>query len=101
MPVLIRRADGQPLYFPSLYTVTQLRATHRAPATIEQALRSVMLLHIVLEKDGVNLDERLRKGEILTIAEVDQLAKYCEMKLAAIDAEVQGNNWTTTVSRES
>lgn len=100
MPVLIRRADGQPLYFPTLYTVTQLRATHRATATIEQALRSVMLLYIVLEKDGVNVDERLRKGEILTIAEVDQLAKYCEMKLAAIEAEVQGNNWTTTVSRQ-
>jgi hypothetical protein len=54
-----------------------------------------MLLHIVLEKDGVNISERLRKGEILTIAEVDQLAKYCEINLAAIEVEVRGSNWTS------
>lgn len=85
MPVLVRRADGLPLYYPTLYTVTQLRATRRAAATIEQALRAVMVLYTLLGKIAVDLDDRLRQGALLTIGEVDLLVQYSGLSFAAID----------------
>ncbi len=83
--MLVRRADGLPLYYPTLYSVTQLRATHRAAATIEQALRAVLFLYTVLGKLSVDLDGRLRRGELLTIGEVDLLVQYSGLSIAAID----------------
>jgi integrase len=69
--------DGAPLFEPTLFALTELRATNKASATIAQALRSVMLLYLVLDQEGINLDQRLEKGELLHVHEIDEIARRC------------------------
>lgn len=76
-----------PLFEPTLYALTELRATSKASATIEQALRGVMVLHLVLDQLGVDLDLRLRNGRLLELSEVEEVARQCRLPLSSIVGE--------------
>ena len=84
LPMLIRRADGLPLYEPNLYALTVLRARNRASATLEQALRAVMVLHQTLDSLGIDLQERLSKGRVLELGEVDAILKAARLELGEL-----------------
>lgn len=56
LPLRCRRSTGHPLFDPTCYAVAELRGSGRASATIEQALRAVMALHLVLDRLGVDLN---------------------------------------------
>jgi hypothetical protein len=62
LPLLCRRSTGTPLFEPTVYAITELRAQNRASATIQQALRAVMVLYLVLERLKIDLDQRLGEG---------------------------------------
>jgi integrase len=83
LPMLCRRSTGLPLFEVTLYTLTQLRARNRASATIQQALRAVMVLFLVLDRLGVNLDQRLGEGRLLELGDVDELVRWCRLPLEA------------------
>jgi hypothetical protein len=42
LPILVSRS-GLPLFDPTLYVLAELRARNRSGATIEQALRAIMV----------------------------------------------------------
>lgn len=79
--MLCRRDTGLPVHSAMLWSLTELRATSLASATILQALRSVMVFHIVLDQLGVSLLERMEQGQLLTLAEVESLAAKCQRSL--------------------
>ncbi len=79
--MLCRRDTGLPVHSAMLWSLTELRATSLASATILQALRSVMVFHIVLDQLGVSLPERMEQGQLLTLAEVESLAAKCQRSL--------------------
>lgn len=79
--MLCRRDTGLPVHSAMLWSLTELRATSLASATITQALRSVMVFHIVLDQLGVSLLERMEQGQLLTLAEVESLAAKCQRSL--------------------
>ena len=79
--MLCRRDTGLPLHDATLWALTELRATNLASATLQQALRAVMVLYIVLNRLGVRLDERMEQGQLLTLAEVELLAAKCKQPL--------------------
>lgn len=79
--MLCRRDTGLPVHGALLWSLTELRATSLASATILQALRSVMVFHIVLDQLGVPLPERMEQGQLLTLAEVESLAAKCQRSL--------------------
>lgn len=79
--MLCRRDTGLPVHSALLWSLTELRATSLASATILQALRSVMVFHIVLDQLGVSLPERMDQGQLLTLAEVESLAAKCQRSL--------------------
>jgi integrase len=81
LPLLCFRESGLPLFEPTLYALTELRARNRSSSTMEQALRSVMLLYIALDHLEVNLDERLDHGRILDLGEIEELAFRCRLPL--------------------
>lgn len=79
--MLCRRDTGLPVHSALLWALTELRATSLASATILQALRSVMVFHIVLDQLGVSLPTRMEQGQLLTLAEVEGLAAKCQRSL--------------------
>lgn len=84
LPMLCQRDSGMPLFEPTLYALTELRARNRSSATIEQALRSVMLLYMTLDHLGIDLDERLSQGRILDLGEIEEVALSCRSSLDSL-----------------
>ena len=58
LPLLVDTSTGVPLFAPTVFAVTQLRARHRAAGTITQALHSVRVFLMALERLGVDLEAR-------------------------------------------
>jgi len=71
LPLLVDTSTGVPLFAPTVFAVTQLRARHRAAGTITQALHSVRVFLMALERLGVDLEARLSAGRLLTLHEID------------------------------
>lgn len=81
LPMLRYRASGIPLLEPMLYALTELRARNRAAATIQQALRAVMALYLVLDRLNVDLGQRLEDGRLLELGEVEEIVRCCRSPL--------------------
>ena len=77
LPLLVEQATGEPLYQPALYVLTQLRAKNLASATINQHCRAIMVLCFFLRERQIDLSERMTRGQFLSLAEVDALARSC------------------------
>lgn len=88
LPTLLDRASGVPDFDATLWVVTSLRGKNLASATIEQALRSLVLLYLVLRKQKINLTERLRAGSLLGAAECELIAKAARQKTPAVVIEM-------------
>lgn len=82
LPVLMDTRLGEPLFAPAIYSLTQLRARNLAANTIEQSLRSIMVLLLFLEQRGIDIEGRLRDGLILDLAEIELLANTCKLHVA-------------------
>lgn len=91
IPVLCDTSTGLPLFAPTLYSLTELRQRGLAAATLEQALRSVLVMQLILNRTGVDLDTRLREGRLLDMPEVDTLAADCRRSMA----------WLTTTAADT
>jgi integrase len=76
-PVLLERATGLPLYKPTLYALTRLRTKNRASETIGQCSLAVMVLMRFLKDHGIDLDERMARGRLFTLSEIETLVRYC------------------------
>jgi integrase len=86
-PVLLDRGSGAPLFDPTLFAVTQIRGRNRATATIEQALRAVMVLHVFLDASGIDLPARLQEGRLLELGELEELARHCRLPVDALEVD--------------
>lgn len=91
LPVLRGRESGEPVYEPTLYASVYLRSKNVAALTIEQALRSVMVLLLTLEALSLDLTARLRTGRLLSLREVDAIVSACKLELT----ELQNDAGTT------
>lgn len=87
LPMLCRRFTGVPLFEPTVFAITELRAQNRASATIQQALRAVMVLYRVLDRLKIDLDERLGEARLLELGEIEELARWCRLPLEAFTEE--------------
>lgn len=85
LPLLIAAATGIPLWNPTLFVVSELRAINRASATLEQATRALMVAHQVLDHLDINLDTRLKKGRLLDVSELDELTNLAGVTQKGLD----------------
>lgn len=76
-PVLVALATGEPLFEPTVYALNELRATNKASNTIDQVLRSILLLQLFLNASKIDIERRLQKGQVLALHEIDQLVRQC------------------------
>lgn len=84
-PVLCHRQDGMPVHSATLWVLTELRATNLSTNTLHQALRSLMVLFIVLDELKIDLSARLRDGQFLTAGDVETIVRACRLPIAGGD----------------
>ncbi|KPX71691.1 MULTISPECIES: tyrosine-type recombinase/integrase [Pseudomonas syringae group genomosp. 2] len=82
LPVLIALTTGVPLFEPSVYVLSEIRATNRASNTIDQVLRSIMVLQLFLDSRGVEIQQRIRQGGVFRLNELDELVRHCRRPVA-------------------
>lgn len=80
---MVDRESGIPDFDATLWVVSSLRNRNAASETIAQALRSLVLLYTVLRKCKVNLSERLGTGNLLTLAEIQEISIACRRPQSA------------------
>lgn len=85
LPLLLDAETGIPLFNPALFIITELRATNRASATLQQAARSIMVAHQILDHLGIDLNVRLAEGRLLDVSELDALADLAGMTQEGLD----------------
>lgn len=81
LPILLHRSTGMPIFYPNLYAITVLRQTNRASATIERSLREISILLDFLAIENIDLSGRMRSGSLLTLGEIDGLARNCRQSV--------------------
>lgn len=86
LPVLVDRTVGEPLFEPTVYTVSELRARNQASNSIEAALRAVMILYIFMELRHIDLERRLQEGKVLGLGEVEELVRLCRLPMKELSA---------------
>jgi integrase len=84
LPFLCLHATGMPLIPPTVFALASLRATNLATATISQALRAVMVLYLALDDLDIDLDERIYKGRLLDLGEIESLTQLCALPIEHI-----------------
>ncbi len=97
LPMLCRRSTGLPLFEATLYSLTELRAQNRSSSTIQQALRAVMVLCLVLDRLNIDLDQRLGEGRLLELGDIEELVRWCRLPLEAFVDEPQRPEATSRV----
>ncbi|MGQ3089779.1 MAG: hypothetical protein ACT6QZ_02735 [Methylophilus sp.] len=83
LPLLID-SSGIPLFEPTVFAISVLRGRNLASNTIKQALRGVMVLQTMLDRESINLDRRFEQGEFLTYGEIDRLVALTKLEMDAI-----------------
>jgi len=83
--MLLGKETGLPLWDPTLFILNELRATNLATNTIEQAARAVMVAHQVFCYLRIDLNDRLSRGRLLTLGEIDVLAKLAAFRQEELD----------------
>jgi integrase len=90
-PVLIDRDSGMPLFDPTVYCVSGLRARNKATNTIDQALRSIMVLLTFLKTNHINLRERFQNGALFNLNEIDELISISRKSYSPRDSRDKGS----------
>lgn len=75
-------SKGIPLFEATVYSLTQLRMNNLATNTIESSLRSIMIFYRWLDLRDINIRERGRHGELLTLVEIESLIWFCRLPMA-------------------
>ncbi len=82
------------MFAPTVFALTEVRGKNRAANTIGIVLRSVMAFHLFLDARGIDFDGRLASGELLSLGEVEDLARLCRRPLAELAALSQPSEGT-------
>lgn len=88
-PLLLAGTTGLPLWSPTLFVITELRAKNRAYATLLQATRALMFAHQVLDHLSIDLDARLTGGVLLSVGELDTMADLAGMSQSWLDSHLK------------
>ncbi len=95
LPILFDPA-GEPMFAPTVFALTDVRGKNLAANTIGNVLRGVMAFHLFLDARGIDLDRRLDDGELLSLGEVEDLARLCRRPLTELDALSKADSDTTS-----
>lgn len=84
-PLLVNKCTGVPLFDPTVFTMTELRARNRANTTVEQVLRALKIFVQFCADNGIDLKNRMLNGEVLNLSELDALSDLCRLYIEDIE----------------
>lgn len=101
LPVLLDR-EGLPMFEPTVFALTEVRGRNLAANTIGGVLRAVMAFQLFLDARGIDLSSRLADCSLLSLGEVEDLARLFRLPLAQLAAlsNVNEKNAPKLVSHE-
>lgn len=79
--VLTDESTGIPLYFPNLYVTSQMRGAAKSIASIQSFITAIKQLYAWCEYYSLDVEDRLRKGNWLTVWEIDSLRDFFSLSL--------------------
>lgn len=85
LPLLLGM-NGLPVFEPTVFSLSEIRARNRASNTIESYLRSVMVLLLFLELRKIDFHTRLSEGRLLSLGEIEDLTRVCRLPMERIQA---------------
>ena len=85
LPILLG-SDGLPLFEPTLFALTEIRAKNRAANTIGNSLRGILIFYLFLDLNGIDLRRRLTAGQLLSMGEIEDLVRLCRLPIESIVA---------------
>ena len=89
LPLLLDRDSGVPLFDPTVYVLTEVRARNRAANTIQQQLVGIECLLLYCRAAVIDLPERIRSGKLLAIGELDGLTRAVRRPIEAMAADAE------------
>lgn len=93
-PVLLRGDTYQPVVLPTRYVIDERRET-KQPGTIIRDLRVLGWLYEWCDQCGIDLEARLRQGEMLAVSEISGFCRYLRARrnttlIGSIGPPIQG-----------
>jgi len=83
------------MFAPTVFALTEVRGKNLAANTIGIVLRSVMAFQQFLDTRSIDLDGRFEGGELLSLGEVEDLARLCRRPLTELAALSRSSEGTT------
>ncbi|MDF9775408.1 tyrosine-type recombinase/integrase [Pseudomonas baetica] len=74
--VLVDAQTGIPLYYPSLFITTQVRAGGFSVSTVQASLTALKVLYAWQANQGINLEELFSAGKLLRLEEITSLVGF-------------------------
>lgn len=99
LPLLLSQETGVPVWDVTLFILTALRSTSLATNTIAHAARAVMVGLQIFRFLGIDLNQRLEQGKLLSLSEVDELVKLAGLKQEELDALLGNKKKSQAASR--
>lgn len=72
------------MYWPTLWTLTDLMASGKSINTIKQAMTTLKLVYAYLEEQGIQLEERLRSARFLERHELEGMYRYLKIPIRKV-----------------
>jgi integrase len=88
MPLLVCRATGVPLEAATFWLTSERRPLGTQANTLEQELRHLMVLYLWGDARGIDPIQRLKSPAFLTLAEMNDLDRFCRKRVEQAVAEV-------------
>lgn len=88
MPLLVCRSTGLPLDTATFWLTSERRPLGTQANTLEQELRHLMMFYLWGDARGIDPIERMRSPAFLTLAEINDLDRFCRKQVKQAVADV-------------
>ena len=85
LPLLLDE-NGEPLFQPTIYALTELRARNQATNTISAALRAIKVFYLFLHIRGIDFPSRLHAGQLFSLGEIEDLTRLSRLPIERLEA---------------
>lgn len=82
---VLLNSDGVPMTYPNLYTIIHLRNRGQSINTISALLEDIKLLLQLLDKLGIDLEQRIKSKDFLKLNEIEAIANLANFSRSRLD----------------
>ncbi|WP_047430117.1 site-specific integrase [Acinetobacter sp. neg1] len=89
---VLLNSDGVPMTYPNLYTIIHLRNRGQSINTISAFLEDIKLLFQLLDKLGIDLEQRIKSKDFLKLNEIEaivNLTNFSRSRLGGADSKTK------------